>query len=668
MINRMNKKNTFFYILFFIIVALAFFLRFYRLDQRVFHHDESAVAYFTYRLFSEHAYSYDPSFHGPFMYYATSEMFRILGDTIYSARFLPAVLGSLMLLFLIPLRKYLGDAGTLICAFFFTFSPSFLYYSRFYREDIFIAFFSLLLFVCGLKFAEIYYHKEKISMKNSFLFSIIAVILIICIMWIIPGIYIKILLMLTLKGLYYLSMALFALLVFILIYGGYPIFRLTNIIVGAFALASLAALKENAYIMIALVLFFLFLLTLREKWLVGIGHKIKSGSNKILLLSVEVLLFIFLFLVFFSLYYTGNFLDAHGMQDAVMKAVSHWYEMHKIERIGGPFYFYVPIIALYELPLLVFGLLGISHYSYGKEKFKILTMFLLYWVIVDIIYIASNLYPVSWIFQSINHISAAIVIFLPLLVYAVITTLRSKNILLAFLTYWAITNFVIYSYLQEKVPWLVLNILLPLVIIAAMYLNELLPRLKSSSNTGVIILLLFLTMSSFFVYTSVGLNFIRYTDPAEPLIQAAQAPQKFSLFLDKINEISSQYQGNSTEIQVTDAEMETQFLWYMRHYNNVRWRANINSTLDAPLIVVHDSDGNGSDAAIVKSRLRTDYERLDSARMSWYWFKLSDITPGYLLYRKMDRPPSEYRVVLFYKPKYKDNYKDVSNNTLSKSS
>jgi hypothetical protein len=69
------------------------------------------------------------------------------------------------------------------------------------------------------------------------------------------------------------------------------------------------------------------------------------------------------------------------------------------------------------------------------------------------------------------------------------------------------------------------------------------------------------------------------------------------------------------------------------------------------LIIAHDGDENESDASIVKRHLRSDYDRLDSAKMSWYWFKPSDITLDYILFRKMDREPSEYRVVLFSKPK-----------------
>lgn len=604
----MNKKNFAFYIGFFIIIAIALFLRLYRLDERVFHHDEAAVGYFAYKLFSEHSYSYDPAFHGPFMYYATTEIFKRLGDTVYSARFLPAILGSAMLFFLIPLRKYIGNIGMLICAFFFAFSPSFLYYSRFYREDIFMSFFSLLLLVCIIKYVESYSNVNYSNEKNM------------------PR------------------------------PGCYSVMRFFYIVIGALALASLAALKENAYIIMALAFLFLILLFIREKYYVGLMGKIKCGDKKILILFAEILFFIFLFIVFFSLYYTGNILNITGMKDAFMKAVLHWYEMHKIERMGGPFFFYLPIMFLYELPIFVFGIFGISHYGYCEnKKIKILKYSLIYWIIVDVLYLILKTYPESSPFLPVSYLPSSIIVYLPLLIYAILTVLESKNLFVAFLTYWALTNFIVYSYVQEKVPWLVLNPLLPLTMIAAIYLNGIIPNLKINSRNGIITLLIIIVTSSFFVYSSEEFNYKRYTDSAEPLIQAAQPPQEYALFLDKINEISMQYEGNSTRIQVTDGEMETQFLWYLRYYNNVQWKVDINSTLDAPLIVVHDGDEAESEADIVKQNMHTDYERLDSAKMSWYWFKESDITLDYLLYRKMDREPSEYRIVLFYKPKFQDS-------------
>jgi uncharacterized protein (TIGR03663 family) len=462
--------------------------------------------------------------------------------------------------------------------------------------------------------------------------------------------------LLSLNGLYFVSFALIVSVIIILKFARYPLLRFIYIVIGALVLASLAALKENAYIIMALAFFFLLLFAIREKWYNGLIGKIKHLDNKLLILFTEMLFFIFIFIVFFSLYYTGNFLDLSGMKDAFMKAVLHWYEMHKIERMGGPFFYYLPIMVLYELPIFIFGVLGIAHYSCcDNKKIKILTIIITYWIIVDLFYLLLKTYPASSRFLPVSYLPASIIILLPLLVFAFLSVLKSKNLFVAFLTYWALTNFFVYSYIQEKVPWLVLNPLLPLALIAAIYLNEIIPGLDLNSRKGMILVVIIIVTSSFFVYSSIELNFKRYTDTAEPLIQAAQPPQKFALFLSKINEISSQYEGNSTKIQLTDADLETQFLWYMRRFNNVQWKVDINSTLDAPLIIAHQGDEAENEAEIVKRHLRTDYERLNSSKMSWYWFKESDITIDYILYRKMDREPSEYRVVLFYKPKYQDS-------------
>lgn len=528
----MNKKDTARYLVFLSLIAIAFFLRFYNLDERVFHHDEAAVGYFTYKLFDDGLYAYNPSFHGPFMYFATSEMFRLFGDSVFTARLLPALLGASMIFFLFPLRRYTGNNGIVLIAFFLAFSPSFLYYSRFYREDIFMSFFSLLALFCAVKYTE-----EHVK-------------------------------------------------------DGYSILRIVYLFILGAALASLAALKENAYIIMALLVFFLVLIFIREKWYQGLIDKIKRHDRKVTIISAEGMFLVLSGLVFFSLYYTGHPLDLSGMKDAIEKAVLHWYEMHRIERMGGPFYFYLPIMALYELPVMAFGFAGLVHYYNKNDMF------------------------------------------------------------MTFIGYWAITNLIIYSYLQEKVPWLILNPLLPLTIIAGAYLGKILPGLKFNNRTGAFVIIFLIASSSYFIYSGALLNYSHYTDPAEPLIQAAQPPQKFSEFLDKINEISSQYNNRSTDIQVLDTGVETQFLWYLRHYDNIKWKVSIESDLVAPIIVVHDTDGDESEADIVKRRLRFDYERLDSAKMSWYWFKTSDITPGYLLYREMDRPPGEYRVVLYYMPKY----------------
>jgi uncharacterized protein (TIGR03663 family) len=450
--SKKHSKNRalFFQVIFIGIFLLALFLRLYLLDMRVFHHDESAIGFNTYKLFKGGIYSYDPVFHGPFLQYVTAEIFRFFGDSDYSARLLPAFFGAFMLFLLLPLKRYLGTAGTLITAFFLALSPSFLYYSRFFREDIFISFFTLLGIVCAVKYAEKY------------------------------------------AG------------------DGYSILRLFYLFIGALSLASMAALKENAYIAMALIALFVFLLVIRERWYKGLIGKIKRWDKKLITTIAEGIFFSLVLLVVFSLFYTGRVLDFHGMKDTIEKAVSHWYAMHKTAHIGGSPFYYLPILVRYELPALVFGAVGIIHYF------------------------------------------------------------KKNNIFMFFLGYWAISNFIIYSYLQEKVPWLILNPLLPLTLIAGAYIGELLAGLKLNSKASAIAVIFLAAASIYIIYSSIFLNFYDYSDTAEPLIQGNQVPQEFKqVNLPKLYAWASELNGKPAKITLPEKQVVTTFLWYFRHYDNI---------------------------------------------------------------------------------------------------
>ncbi len=653
---EMNIRKFTLYLGFSLVIVIAFFLRLHNLDLRVFHHDEAAVGFFTYKLFNDGVYSYDPSFHGPFMYYVTAEMYRRLGDTIYASRLLPAIFGASMIFLLVPLRRYLGNTGMVIAAFFVAFSPSFLYYSRFYREDIFISFFTLLALVCAVKYAEAYAQDKRsgsgLNLIHTGIFLGAVLLAVIRFEMIFPS-----------KAIVYslISILLFLLILVPLLYikfdikhikTGYSIERIFYLAVGGISISCIAALKENAYIIMTLIALFLFLFFIREKWYSGLPDRLKRPDSEFLIPIAEMIFLIIVVLVTFSLFYTGNFLDISGMKIAVEKALSHWYEMHRIQRMGGPYYFYLAIIALYELPILVFGILGMFYYGCcGRKKEKLIIALLIYWVVLDIMYLGAQTYPWAAEFLPVSYVQSSILIFLPLFILGMISVFYIQNRFVAFLLFWALSNFFIYSYIQEKVPWLVLNPLLPLILIAATYIGEILSGFSTRSKAHIAAVIFLLASSSFLVHSSILLNYENYTDPAEPLIQASQPPQKFSEVVNKIFEISSQYRNQSTEIQVTDENLETQLLWYARHYGNVKWRVDLDAEFNAPLILVHDSDDNETEADVIQRNLGSDYIRIDSAKMSWYWFRLSDITSEYILWRKMDRPPDEYRFALFYKSK-----------------
>lgn len=120
-------------------------MRLWDLGTRAIHHDESLVAYFSWQFYTGQGYEHNPLMHGPFQFYGMAGIFWLLGDSDFTARLLPALMGTGMILLPLLLRHRLGNVGALITSGMITFSPGMLYYSRFAREDIYMGFWTLAL-------------------------------------------------------------------------------------------------------------------------------------------------------------------------------------------------------------------------------------------------------------------------------------------------------------------------------------------------------------------------------------------------------------------------------------------------------------------------------------------------------------------------------------------
>lgn len=119
-----------------LLVVVAAVLRLVDLGARPFHHDESLHAWFSHDLATKGEYKYDPVYHGPVQYFAVASAFRIFGDTDVTAR-LPAALGGVVLVLLLrALRPRFGPTAALLSGLLVAVSPSFLYFTRFCREDV----------------------------------------------------------------------------------------------------------------------------------------------------------------------------------------------------------------------------------------------------------------------------------------------------------------------------------------------------------------------------------------------------------------------------------------------------------------------------------------------------------------------------------------------------
>jgi uncharacterized protein (TIGR03663 family) len=135
-----------------VLIAAALVVRLIALGDRPFHHDESQDAYFSWILRTRGDYEYQPILHGPVRFYLTALVYLVFGDTDTTARLAPALMGTAMVPLPYLLRDELGRVGAFAAAAALAFGPSFLYFSRFAREDIYVACITLALLVAVFRF------------------------------------------------------------------------------------------------------------------------------------------------------------------------------------------------------------------------------------------------------------------------------------------------------------------------------------------------------------------------------------------------------------------------------------------------------------------------------------------------------------------------------------
>ncbi|MFQ5879892.1 MAG: flippase activity-associated protein Agl23, partial [Dehalococcoidia bacterium] len=130
-------------------------MRFWDLGSRSLNHDEGIHGLYAWRLFSGMGYEHFPLVHGPFQFFGTAFSFFLFGGAgDYTLRILPAIFGSALVALPFFLRHRLGTVGALLAAAAIAFSPTLLFFSRFARNDIYVAFFTLGLVVCLWRYID----------------------------------------------------------------------------------------------------------------------------------------------------------------------------------------------------------------------------------------------------------------------------------------------------------------------------------------------------------------------------------------------------------------------------------------------------------------------------------------------------------------------------------
>ena len=427
-----------------VIVGLGAFLRLWQLGLKPLHHDESIHAWYAFKLFKGEPYRYDPAYHGPFRYHITALMYFIFGDSDFTTRIFPAIVGIFMIGFIWQWRSLIGARGALATAALIAVSPTFTYVSRFIRDDIFMALGSM-----GMVWGLFKWFERR---ENKFLYWMVAGLALAFTShegtWIFMGIFGTFLFF---RWLWERTAnpvedekELSALFSQLRLLEGAP--NWLNVLVGVFP----------PFTMLALLLGALGFVKLRASW--------KTWTTMLCI-----------FFIPFTLLYTTFFTNMDGWFIGAFDSIAYWLGEQKTGRADQPWQFYIYMLALYELAIVAFAVVGGFRVFFGSGKPNYFWMKLVAFVpFVFSIFILTlypkepRLVPIMAGLATLGSGMAAFSTFAP----------EKGNHFRVFLIYWAMLGYVMFTIAGERMPWLTLHPLTPLTLLAGMYLGEFFDREK----------------------------------------------------------------------------------------------------------------------------------------------------------------------------------------------
>lgn len=477
-----------------------------------FHPDEAIHAFFSQGF---GGYHYDPVYHGPLLYHLVAGVFGIFGSYDFTARLVPSLLGiGLLALVLFPMRCFVGNKAAIAGAALIAISPSIVTYSRHLLHDSLVLFLTMGAVLCFARTLQTASDSRDGRNVRIGLATFLTLFLA------------------TKANFFFIAVMLLA---FWLAwrFGGWlrlptPVERilpaLCFVVVTAFAIAfprdntfdpALQLSQHRVFQVIAVLacgaLWF---------WLMSRGARVETGTPKqkakvakleaetakpfdagaawltyILVAATALWLYVFLFgngaQILGQWAQTQSFPTqtfADGRQSAltaIPKMLDYWGGQQGKPRLPGRHDYYVVLAILYEVPILVAAAGGVWHAARNRTQFTDL------------------------------------------------------------LLWWAFTSWAVYAVANEKVPWLIVHICLPLALLGGVWLAQ----LKLSRPAW----LIGLALGAFFsLRGDYAMIFERAGDNAEPILYA-QTPDAFR---------------DSAETMLADTRGDVRGLWM---HNERQW-------------------------------------------------------------------------------------------------
>ncbi|HEY0365204.1 MAG TPA: flippase activity-associated protein Agl23 [Pyrinomonadaceae bacterium] len=184
---------------------------------------------------------------------------------------------------------------------------------------------------------------------------------------------------------------------------------------------------------------------------------------------------------------------------------------------------------------------------------------------------------------------------------AAIAVLRPKNSFALFCALWSFGLIAAYSLVAYKTPWLVLNFIVPLALIAGYTIQaiyEISRELKIpvfSAVAGVAVSVILLVGVGVAVYQSIDLNFFNYDNDAEYYVYVYAHTTRSTLDLvNEVERIAKENSGTSTGITIVSPDYWP-LPWYFRNFTRVGYYGRM-AAASEPVIIANANQKDEVDA------------------------------------------------------------------------
>ncbi|HJU94354.1 MAG TPA: flippase activity-associated protein Agl23 [Pyrinomonadaceae bacterium] len=175
---------------------------------------------------------------------------------------------------------------------------------------------------------------------------------------------------------------------------------------------------------------------------------------------------------------------------------------------------------------------------------------------------------------------------------AVIIVLKPKNLLALFCALWAFGLIAAYSLIPYKTPWLVLNFIVPLALIAG-YAIQAIYEMDRRQLRGVAVTVLAATSIS--LYQCIDLNFKNYDNDKQRYVYVyAHTTRPMLDLVKEIDRIAKEESGGTTGISIISPDYWP-LPWYLRNYSRVGYFGRMASSSE-PMIIANANQKDEVDA------------------------------------------------------------------------